>query len=535
MAENDRASAWWVLVSVSIPLFAVCVNTTSINTALPAIADSLDATLPSLQWVVNAYILVAAAFVVTGGRLGDLLGRRRVFLVGVGLFGAASVLIALADSVGVLIVGRGLQGLGSAMIVPGSLSLVGVAFPPERRTAAIGVWAAVVGLGFAMGPLIGGALTESLGWEWVWWSNVPLVVLTILLALARVPESRDEGELSIDLTGIVLLGGGAFALILGLTQGRVWGWGDPRVLGIFAAAVALFVVFVFNEQRRRLPLVHFRFFSTGGFTAGVVGTFSATLVLLGAYYFFNLFLQSFVVFDLSPLEAGAALLPLSFGMFVVSLAAGPIAQRVGARGPIAIGFLSIGLGFLLVSQIGQGSGVVDLIPGFLLIGAGQGMVTGPTSAVAVAAVPEEDAGEASGVVNMGRYLGGSIGVTICGLVYLNTGISKLNDHLVGAGKAEEDSLDSVLSGAADTAREAVATLPPDTRGSFTVEARHAAVDAFAATNRVLAAVAFATAVVSLLLLRGARARERGHHHLADVAAHLHTAHHVVADTPSSAR
>ena len=221
--------------------------------------------------------------------------------------------------------------------------------------------------------------------------------------------------------------------MLGLTQGRVWGCGDPRVLGLFAAAVALFVAFAVAEQRRRLPLVHFRFFREGAFTAGVLGTFAATLVLLGAYYFFNLFLQSFVVFDLSPLEAGAALLPLSFGMFAVSLAAGPIAQRVGGRGPIVLGFLAIGLGFLLVSRIGEGSGVTDLIPGFLLIGAGQGMVTGPTSAVAVAAVPEEDAGEASGVVNMGRYLGGSIGVTICGLVYLNTGISKLNENLAGAG------------------------------------------------------------------------------------------------------
>jgi MFS family permease len=302
---------------------------------------------------------------------------------------------------------------------------------------------------------------------------------------------------------------------------------------MFAAAVGLSAAFVFNEQRRRLPLVHFRFFRNGGFTAGVVGTFSATLVLLGAFYFFNLFLQSFVVFDLSPLEAGAALLPLSFGMFVVSLAAGPIAQRVGSRGPIAIGFLSIGLGFLLVSQIGLGSGVTDLIPGFLLIGAGQGMVTGPTSAAAVAAVPEEDAGEASGVVNMGRYLGGSIGVTICGLVYLNTGISRLNENLSGTGSAEEDRLDSVMSGAADTAREAVATLGPGTRGQFTLEARHAAVDAFAATNRVLAAVSFATAVVSLILLRRARTRER--HHLAHLAAGLHTAHHLVGDAPPPAR
>jgi EmrB/QacA subfamily drug resistance transporter len=530
MGEQTTSSPGWVLLCVSIPVFAVCVNTTSINTALPAIADDLDASLPSLQWVVNAYILAAAAFVVTGGRLGDLLGRRKVFLVGVALFGVASVVIALSKSVPLLIFGRGLQGLGSAMIVPGSLSLVGVAYPPERRTAAIGIWAAVVGLGFAMGPLIGGALTESLGWEWVWWSNLPLVVLAVFLTLARVPESRDEGELRVDIPGIVLLGLGSFALILGLSQGRTWGWTDPRIIGAFVATVVLFASFAYAERHTRLPLVHFGFFRNGGFTAGVVGTFAATLVLLGAYYFFNLFLQSFVVFDLSPLAAGAALLPLSLGMFAVSLAAGPIAQRLGSRGPITIGFLAIGLGFILVSQIGEGSGVWDLVPGFLLIGAGQGMVTGPTSAAAVAAVPDEDAGEASGIVNMGRYLGGSIGVTICGLVYLNTGISKLNDNLPGTGKAEEDKLDTVLSGAADSAREAVNTLGPSTRGSFTIEARHAAVDAFSATNRVMAGVAIAGALISFALLRAARDRTRERHHLAHLAAGVYTAHHVAPDT-----
>jgi MFS family permease len=278
--------------------------------------------------------------------------------------------------------------------------------------------------------------------------------------------------------------------------------------------------------------VHFRFFRSGAFAAGTLGTFTGTLVLFGAYYFFNLFLQSFVVFDFSPLEAGAALLPMSLTMFGVSLAAGPVAQRVGPRAPVTLGFLSICLGFLLVSQIGPGSGATDLIPGFVLIGAGQGLVTGPTSAAAVASVPEEDAGEAAGVVNMGRYLGGSLGVAICGLLYLNTGVSRLNAHLPGAGKAEEHSLDSVLSGAADTARDAVTTLPHGSRAPFVLEARHAAVDAFAATNRVLAALAGATAVLCLLLLRP-RGRER--HHPAHLAAGVHTAHHQAADASTSAR
>jgi len=484
MPERSTRDAWWVLASVSLPLFAVCVNTTSINTALPAIARSLDTGLPSLQWVVNAYILAAAAFVVTGGRLGDLLGRRRVFLAGVALFGIASVLIALAGSVTVLVAGRALQGLSSAMIVPGSLSLVGVAFPPERRNAAIGIWAAVVGLGFAMGPLIGGALTESLGWEWVWWANVPLVVAAIAMALARVPESRDEGELSIDVAGIALLAAGSLALVLGLTEAPDWGWGDGRTLGMFAGAAALFAAFGLVERRQRLPLVVFRFFRSGPFVAGTLGTFSATLALLGAFYFYNLFLQSHAVFDLSPLETGATLLPLSLAMFAVSLAAGPLAQRLGPRAPVAGGFLAVAAGFWLVSRIGRDSGVEDLIPGFLLIGLGQGLVTGPTSAAAVAAVPEEDAGEASGVVNMGRYLGGSLGVTICGLLYLRPGVGS------GAGEA----------------------------------ARDLAVDAFASANRGMAIVALGTAVVSALLLRR-QARER--HHPAHAGALVHTAHHLL--------
>lgn len=523
MDDGDRSRALWVLGCVSIPLFAVCVNTTSINTALPAIADNLDASIPSLQWVVNAYVLMAAAFVVTGGRLGDLLGRRRVFLAGVVLFGAASILIALSESVTLLVAGRALQGLGSALIVPGSLSLVGVAFPPQRRTAAIGVWAAVVGLGFALGPLIGGALTESLGWQWVWWANVPLVAVAILLTLQRVPESHDEGDLHVDYLGIALLGGGALAVVLAITEARTWGFGDPRTIGLFVVGVVLFAALYRVEPTRPQPLMHFRFFREGSFTAGVVGTFAATLALIGAYYIFNLFLQSFVVFDLTPIETGLILLPLSISMFAVSLAAGPIAARFGSRGPITLGFLAMGLGFVLIAQVGEDSGAKELIPGFILVGAGQGVVTGPTSAAAVAGVPEEDAGEASGVVNMGRYLGGSIGVAICGLVYLNTGITKLNDGLTGTGKAEEGKLDSVLSGAAATARQAVDTLGPSTRGQFVVEARHAGVDAFAATNRVLAAVAFATAIASLALLRS-RGIER--HGVAHMAAHVHTAHHL---------
>jgi DHA2 family methylenomycin A resistance protein-like MFS transporter len=529
-ATPDMRGAWWVVACCAIPLFAVCVNTTSVNTALPAIADELNADMAGLQWVVNSYILVAAAFVVTGGQLGDLLGRRRMLLVGVGLFGAASLLIALSESVGMLIVGRSLQGLGSAIIVPVTLSLVGVAFPPERRTAAIGVWAAVIGIGFALGPLIGGALTVSLGWEWVWWANLPVVLLGVLLTLGKVPESRDETrEPAVDVAGIALLGAGSFALLLAITEGRSWGWSSARVLGLFAAAALLFGVFGFLEQRRRAPLVHLRFFRIPEFAAANAGTFAANFVLLGAFYIFNLYLQSFVALDYSAVAAGAALLPLSLTMFVVSLVAGPLAGRFGARWPVTGGFVLVAVGMLLLSDVSADSGFGALVPGFVLMGVGLGLVNGPTSAAAVAAVPTEDAGEASGVVNMARYLGGALGVALGAVVYLNAGIAKLNETL-GAervGTREEARLDQILSGAASTGREAVAGVPPRTRGDIVSGASDSVVDAFAAASRLSMAIALLGALSCVVLLRRPHERERHHplHRAAAPGTAVATAHH----------
>jgi MFS family permease len=216
-----ESRAWWTLAAVCVPLFAVCVNTTSINTALPAIAQDFHSTQASLQWVVNAYVLAAAAFVVTCGDLGDIYGRRRVFAVGIGVYALASLVIALSTGPAMLIGGRALQGLGSAVIVPVSLSILGVSFPPERRTGAIGIWAAVVGLGFALGPLIGGFLTDALSWQWVFWLNLPVSAAALVFVYARVQESRDEGgQLSIDVPGVVLLGLGSFALVLALNEGQ---------------------------------------------------------------------------------------------------------------------------------------------------------------------------------------------------------------------------------------------------------------------------------------------------------------------------
>jgi EmrB/QacA subfamily drug resistance transporter len=532
-APRSDSRAWWTLAAVCVPLFAVCVNTTSINTALPAIAQDFHSTQASLQWVVNAYVLMAAAVVVTCGDLGDIYGRRRVFVVGIAVYALASLVIALSTGPALLIGGRALQGLGSAFIVPVSLSIIGVTFAPDRRPGAIGMWAAVVGLGFAMGPLIGGYLTDALGWQWLFWFNLPVSAAAVAFVFARVPESRDKARrLSVDVPGVILLGLGSFALVLALNEGRTQGWTSPLVLGLFAAAVGLLVAFRLVEARRPSPLVTFAFFRRPAFLAANVGTFMVTFVLFAAFYIYNLFLQNDLLYDYSAVQSGAALLPLSLALFAVSLVVGRLVQRFGARGPVTIGFLAAAAGLYLVSQVGADSTYADLWPGFVLAGLGMGLVNGPTSAAAVSAVPEERAGEASGVVNMARYLGGAFGVAVTAVVYSGIAISSLNDHL-GADRvssAQERQLDQLLSGDASGLNHALAGFSPAQAGDFKHAAKVSVVDAFAAANRAMIVAALVGAVSAAVLLR---VRHPRHHHVwhrASAPATVHAVHPQVGAT-----
>jgi EmrB/QacA subfamily drug resistance transporter len=532
-ASRSESRPWWTLAAVCVPLFAVCVNTTSINTALPAIAQDFHSTQAGLQWVVNAYVLAAAAFVVTCGDLGDIYGRRRVFVYGIVVYALASLVIAASTGPAMLIAGRALQGLGSAVIVPVSLSIIGVSFAPERRAGAIGIWAAIVGLGFALGPLIGGFLTDALSWQWVFWLNLPVSAAAIVFVFARVAESRDEArKLSIDVPGVVLLGLGAFALVLALNEGRGSGWTSPFVLGLFGAAAVLLVTFRLIEPRRPSPLVTFAFFGRPAFLAANLGTFVVTFVLFAVFYVYNLYLQNDLLFDYSAVKSGAALLPLSMALFAVSLVVGRLVLRFGVRGPVTVGFLAMALGLYLVSMVDVGSTYADLWPGFLIAGVGTGLVNGPTSAAAVSAVPEDRAGEASGVVNMARYLGGAFGVAVTAVVYGGVGVSKLNDHL-GADRvtaAQERQLDQLLSGDPTGLNHALAGFSPAQAADFKAAAKLSVVDAFAAANRVMIVAALIGAVSAAVLLR---VRHPAHHQLWHRAAAPSTIH-TVAPEPEPA-
>ena len=525
-ASRSDSRARWTLAAVCVPLFAVCVNTTSINTALPAIAQDFHSTQASLQWVVNAYVLVAAAFVVTCGDLGDIFGRRRVFVSGIAVYALASLVIALSTGPALLIGGRALQGLGSAVIVPVSLSIIGVSFPSERRTGAIGIWAAVVGLGFALGPLIGGFLTDALSWQWVFWLNLPVSAGAVLFVYARVAESRDEGRpVSLDLPGVALLGLGSFAFVLALNEGRGSGWTSPVVLGLFGAAAVLLVAFRLIEPRRPSPLVTFAFFRRPAFLAANVGTFAVTFVLFASFYVDNLYLQNDLLFNYSAVKSGAALLPLSLALFAVSLVVGRLVARFGVRGPVTVGFLATAAGLWLLSRVDISSTYADLWPGFLVAGVGIGLVNGPTSAAAVSAVPEDRAGEASGVVNMARYLGGAIGVAVTAVVYSGVAISRLNDQL-GADRvsaAQERQLDGLLSGDSTGLYHTLARFDPTQAAEFRRAAKLSVVDAFAATNRVMIVAALIGALSAAVLLR---VRHPRRHHLWHRASAPSTIHAV---------
>jgi EmrB/QacA subfamily drug resistance transporter len=473
-------------------------------------------------------VLAAAAFVVTCGDLGDIYGRRKVFVGGIGVYALASLVIALSTGPAMLIGGRALQGLGSAVIVPVSLSIIGVSFPSERRTGAIGIWAAIVGLGFALGPLIGGFLTDALSWQWVFWLNLPVSAAAVVFVYARVTESRDEArKLSVDVPGVVLLGLGSFALVLALNEGRGSGWASPLVLGLFGAAALLLVAFRLIEPRRPSPLVTFEFFRRPAFLAANLGTFMVTFVLFAIFYVYNLYLQNDLLFDYSAVKSGAALLPLSLALFAVSLFVGRLVQRFGARGPVTVGFLATAAGLWLVSQVGVDSTFADLWPGFLIAGLGMGLVNGPTSAAAVSAVPEDRAGEASGVVNMARYLGGAFGVAVTAVVYAGVGVSRLNDHL-GADRvtaAQERQLDGLLSGDPTGYNHSLAGFSPAQAADFRQAAKVSVVDAFVAVNRVLLVAALIGAVSAAVLLR---IRHPSHHHrwhrVSAPAAGVHTVH-----------
>jgi len=408
-----RDKRWIALILLCSAQFVVVLDASIVNVALPTIGEALDFTESSLPWVVNAYVLTFGGFLLLGGRLADLLGRRRVFMFGLVLFAIASLFGGLATTSGQLVAARAVQGLGAAILSPAALSIVATTFKDgAERNKALGIWGAVAGSGGAAGVLLGGILTEYLGWEWVLWVNVPIGIAAAAVAPSLIAETRAEGETRhFDVAGAATITLGLSALVFALLDAEDAGWGSAQTIGILVAAAILLIAFVAIEQRSKAPLVPFRIFRLRTITgANVVG------VLVGAslfsmFFFISLYMQQ--VLGYSAIKAGLSYLPLAIAIILSAGIASGLVTKVGFKPILATGMVLIATGLLWFSQISpDGTFLADILGPSLLAAVGLGFAFVPVTIAAVSGVEDREQGLASGLINTSQQVGGALGLAI---------------------------------------------------------------------------------------------------------------------------
>jgi EmrB/QacA subfamily drug resistance transporter len=414
-AEENKK--WWTLAAVAFGLFMIMLDNTIVNVALPSIQRSLHMSISSLEWIVTAYALTFAALLITGGKLGDLYGRKRMFIAGLVVFTLASLACGLAPSAGFLIGARAVQGVGAALMNPATLSIITATFPPKERGQAIGIWAGVSALALAIGPLIGGLIVDNINWHWIFYVNVPVGVVGIIVSRWVIAESRDTShEQSIDLPGLVTSGGALLALSYALIEGNQRGWGSPEIIGLFVGAVVLFAVFIWLELRQRLPMLDLDLFKIGSFAGANIVAMLVSLGMFGVFFFISLYVQN--VLGYSPTKAGAIFLPMTILIILIAPIAGKLSDRVGSRWLMGAGMAILGVSLLLYQRIGLHTGFWSLLPQLVLGGVGMALTMSPMTSAAMGSVPTDKAGVGSGVLNSFRQVGGSLGIALMGAILL---------------------------------------------------------------------------------------------------------------------
>src|SRR5215213_9166103 len=421
---------WWTLVLISIATFMLLLDITVVNVALPDIQRELDASLSSLQWVVDAYTLTLAAFLLTAGSLGDRLGRRRVFSFGFGLFTFASFLCGIAGDATLLNLARGLQGVGAAGMFATSLALIGQEFHGKDRATAFGVWGATVGGAVAIGPLVGGLITEHLGWEWIFFVNVPIGLAAIALTETRIANVAAETAERIDLPGLVSFSLGLFLLIFGLIRGNPEGWGSTQIVASLAGAGVLLVLFVVIEARSTHPMLDLSLFRKPAFNGVSAVAFCLSAGMFAMFLYLTLYIQGVLGYE--PLEAGLRFLPMTVLSFVVSPIAGALSHRIPIRVLLGVGLGLVGVGLLLIHGVEADSSWTALLAGFLVTGIGIGITNPGIGQAAIAVVPVEKSGMGSGINTTFRQVGIATGVAGLGAVFQAQVDSKLHALLPNA-------------------------------------------------------------------------------------------------------
>jgi EmrB/QacA subfamily drug resistance transporter len=412
---TDENKKWWTLGAVSVGLFMIMLDNTVVNVALPSIRTSLDMTLSGLEWVVAGYALTFAAFMLVGGKLADFLGRRLVFMAGLVIFTGASLACGLAPSGGFLIGARVVQGLGGALMNPATLSIITATFPPRERGKAIGIWAGVSAMALAIGPLVGGLLTEHVNWNWIFFINVPVGIAGLLASPLFIEESRDtSAEQRLDAPGLAASALGLFSLTYAFIEANTYGWSSARILAAFAIAAAALVAFVLLERHQRAPMLDLSLFRNRTFSGANGSMLFVGLAMFGTFFYVSLYMQN--VLRYSPVETGASFLPLTCLIIVLAPRAGALADRFGSRWLVGGGMTLLAVMLFYYTQLGAHEVFWSILPGLLIGGIGMGLTMTPTTAAAMSAVATDKAGVGSAVLNSARQVGGSLGIAVMGAI-----------------------------------------------------------------------------------------------------------------------
>ena len=418
-AKGDSPGLLVTFILVSTGLFMVTLDNLVVSTALPVIRVDLGASLQQLEWTVNAYTLAFAVFLLTGAALGDRFGRRRMFTLGIMVFTVASAGAALAPDAGALVAARAVQGLGAALVTPLSLTLLSEAVPDGKRGLAIGAWSGVSGLGVAMGPVVGGAITEGISWQWIFWVNVPIGLVIAPLAARMLAESYGPDR-GLDPLGLILAIAALLPITFGVIRASELGWTSATVLASLAAGVVLLVAFLVVEARAREPMLPVRFFRSRAFSATNAASFAMFFGIFGSIFFLSQFFVT--VQGLNPLQAGVRILPWTAMPIFVAPVAGILSDRIGARPLMALGLALQAFAMFWVTRVAAvDAAYVDFLPAFVAAGAGMSLVFAPSANAVLSSVKPKEAGKASGATNTIRELGGVFGVSVLATVFAGAG------------------------------------------------------------------------------------------------------------------
>jgi EmrB/QacA subfamily drug resistance transporter len=420
---------WAVLAVISLALFIILLDVTIVNIALPHIMTAFNIGLSSIEWVFNVYVLVFAALLLTLGKLGDIFGRRMMFLTGLGIFTLASLGCAISPNYTVLLVFRGIQAVGGAAMMPATLSILNVEFSKSERGLALGIWGAVAGAANALGPIIGGSLVDAASWRYIFVINIPIGIFAFIAALMIVKDSTDpQATRRIDIPGVVLISAALFCLTFALVEGQKYGWTSASILTLFAVSLASFIAFVLIELRLKNPLAQLRLFKDRTFTAGNLIGMIMSFGLIGVIFLLVLFLQ--IILGFNALKAGLTLLPLPLAIIVVAPFAGKFTDIIGGRWILFAGTIISALGLFLMSNLTGVTDWPDLVLPLAVCGVGMGLVMAPVTTVVMASTPVEQSGMGAGILSTTRQIGSVLGLSVLGAVLQNQLVNNIDGALL---------------------------------------------------------------------------------------------------------